>query len=539
VASPETSPAASPEASPEATTSPTGVAVTATESDTAPQPAVTVSEIPGEIVKGTVITFVATTEPVQPLMDARLERRVVPDGAWGTVRTGTTDAAGTVSFSARPNSYRTFDFRVVIASTPELTSQTRTVTVVETLPPEPAPDTPSVGLTVTDLPGSITKGEAVSITATTDPALPGTDARLERRVAPDGAWGTVRTATTDDAGTVSFSARPNSYRTFDFRVVIEADPPLTSRTQSVQVVSGSAGDDQQVTVSDVPARITKGDTLTFRVGTDPAAAGVTARLQRRASGGSWATVRSVTLSSTGAGTMTAAPNSTKTFEFRVVVATSPAATSRVQTVRVVAAATTSPTSPTFASSVSAVKPSQVTYSHRSGCPVAISSLRNLRVSYYDYGGAVRHGTVVVRAGAVDAVRAVFRRAFKQKFPFKIVRPLEYYYAGGSRSPHDSDVAAMNAGNTGAFNCRPVVGNPYRMSQHSYGNAIDYNTIQNPYVTPSRVYPDAGRQYLDRSRYRTGMILPGSVVASTMSNWGWPWGARWAHPDYQHFSSNGG
>ncbi|MGA7690145.1 MAG: M15 family metallopeptidase [Jiangellales bacterium] len=169
----------------------------------------------------------------------------------------------------------------------------------------------------------------------------------------------------------------------------------------------------------------------------------------------------------------------------------------------------------------------------------MSQLRNLRVQYRDYNGRVRTGTVVVRADAVDAVRTVFRRAYEQRFPFKLVKPLEGYYAGGARSPHDSDVAAMNAGNTGAFNCRPVVGNPYRTSQHSYGNAIDYNTIQNPYVTASRVYPTAGRAYLNRSRYQAGMILPGSVVATTMASRGWPWGARWAYPDYQHFSSNGG
>jgi hypothetical protein len=98
---------------------------------------------------------------------------------------------------------------------------------------------------------------------------------------------------------------------------------------------------------------------------------------------------------------------------------------------------------------------------------------------------------------------------------------------------------MRAGNTSAFNCRPVTGNPYRVSQHSYGNAIDINTIRNPYVTGSRVYPSTSGKWLRRSPYRPGMILSGGVVASTMRRLGWYWGARWSHPDYQHFSSNGG
>jgi hypothetical protein len=98
---------------------------------------------------------------------------------------------------------------------------------------------------------------------------------------------------------------------------------------------------------------------------------------------------------------------------------------------------------------------------------------------------------------------------------------------------------MNRGNTSAFNCRPVTGSRFRVSQHSYGNAIDINTIENPYVTGSTVYPSGSRTYLDRSPYRRGMIVRGGVVADTMRNLGWLWGARWSHPDYQHFSSNGG
>ena len=54
-----------------------------------------------------------------------------------------------------------------------------------------------------------------------------------------------------------------------------------------------------------------------------------------------------------------------------------------------------------------------------------------------------------------------------------------FYAAGRRSPTGSDLAAMRADNTSAFNCRTVTGNPYRLSQHSYGNAIDINTVRNP------------------------------------------------------------
>jgi hypothetical protein len=85
----------------------------------------------------------------------------------------------------------------------------------------------------------------------------------------------------------------------------------------------------------------------------------------------------------------------------------------------------------------------------------------------------------------------------------------------------------------------VTGNPHRASQHSYGDAIDINTVRNPHVVGSRVYPRFARTYLNRSHVRTGMIPSRGVIATTMRRLGWPWSARWSHPDYQHFSSNGG
>jgi len=140
---------------------------------------------------------------------------------------------------------------------------------------------------------------------------------------------------------------------------------------------------------------------------------------------------------------------------------------------------------------------------------------------------------------VPDILRVFRAAFTERFPIRSMRPTDAFYARGRRTPTRSDVAAMRADNTSAFNCRPVTGNPYRVSQHSYGNAIDINTVRNPYVVGRRVYPSFARTYLNRADVRTGMITRSGVIATMMRRNGWPWGARWSHPDYQHFSSNGG
>ncbi|MDX6298946.1 MAG: hypothetical protein QOF53_160 [Nocardioidaceae bacterium] len=181
----------------------------------------------------------------------------------------------------------------------------------------------------------------------------------------------------------------------------------------------------------------------------------------------------------------------------------------------------------------------VPYSYRAGCPVGPSGLRKVTINRFTYRHVVARGSLIVRASAVPDILRVFRAAFAERFPIRSMRPTDNYYAHGRRTPTQSDVAAMRADNTSAFNCRPVTGNPYRVSQHSYGNAIDINTVRNPYVVGRRVYPSFAKTYLNRSEVRTGMITRSGVIATMMRRNGWPWGARWSDPDYQHFSSNGG
>lgn len=75
--------------------------------------------------------------------------------------------------------------------------------------------------------------------------------------------------------------------------------------------------------------------------------------------------------------------------------------------------------------------------------------------------------------------------------------------------------------------------------HAYGEAIDVNTIENPYVQGSRVLPPSGRRYLDRSNSRPGMAVEGGVLVRAFDAVGWHWGGRWtSSKDYQHFSTTG-
>ena len=181
--------------------------------------------------------------------------------------------------------------------------------------------------------------------------------------------------------------------------------------------------------------------------------------------------------------------------------------------------------------VERVSRADLPYSYRSGCPVTPSGLRRVLVYHWGFDGKLQRGELIVRSSAVRPLSRVFSEAYAARFPIRAMHRVDEWRANDQR--------AMAADNTSAFNCRKVTGNPYRLSQHSYGNAIDINTFENPYVTSSRVYPPGSGRYLDRSPYRKGMIVSSGPVAEAFRALGWPWGARWRNPDYQHFSSNGG
>ena len=180
-------------------------------------------------------------------------------------------------------------------------------------------------------------------------------------------------------------------------------------------------------------------------------------------------------------------------------------------------------------------------SYRNGCPVGPERLRRLVVNYWDYKGVVRRGTLVVLASAAPVVQRAFTRAFADRFRIKKMVPVDAYYGPGV-SPTGSDVRAMNDGNTSAFNCRGVTGSRFRVSQHSYGNAIDINTFENPYVTSSKVYPaKAKKKYVkNRSKHLgdPGVLRRNSGITRVFLKARWSWGGFWAHRDWQHFSVNG-
>jgi len=187
--------------------------------------------------------------------------------------------------------------------------------------------------------------------------------------------------------------------------------------------------------------------------------------------------------------------------------------------------------PEFRSSVRTIDAAladRMTYSWRRGCPVPRRDLRYLRVTFVRFDGTARQGELVVHENHARPVVGVFRALYQARFPIRRMRLVDDYQG--------SDDASMAANNTSAFNCRRTAGGT-SWSEHSYGQAIDINPVQNPYVYGDVVEPPAGEAYVDRSPLRKGMVT--RTVRAAFADIGWSWGGSWStRKDYQHFSSTG-
>jgi D-alanyl-D-alanine carboxypeptidase len=169
---------------------------------------------------------------------------------------------------------------------------------------------------------------------------------------------------------------------------------------------------------------------------------------------------------------------------------------------------------------------------RPGCPVALSDLRRVTLTYVGFDGRAHQGALIVNRTVAAPVARAFGDLYAARFPIRRMVPIEAY--GGS------DFASIEADNTSSFNCRSATGSSH-WSEHAYGRAIDIDPIENPYVDNGTTSHPASRPYVDRPRVRMrpGVIVDGGVVTRAFARIGWGWGGRWSGPrDYQHVSASG-
>jgi hypothetical protein len=140
--------------------------------------------------------------------------------------------------------------------------------------------------------------------------------------------------------------------------------------------------------------------------------------------------------------------------------------------------------------------------YKAGCPVPLSKLRYLTLVFRGFDGRAHTGELVVNQDAVKKTVNAFQQLFALSFP------IEQMVLPGAL---DVNAKPTGDGNdTAAFVCR-TARQQTRFSAHAYGEAIDVNPFQNPYVKGDLVLPELASAYVDRAWKRRGMFLPGSAA----------------------------
>jgi hypothetical protein len=164
-------------------------------------------------------------------------------------------------------------------------------------------------------------------------------------------------------------------------------------------------------------------------------------------------------------------------------------------------------------------------------------LRLLTVWYVGFDGRTHAGQLVVNHSATAPLIQVFRQLYRLRFHIRHMAASDAY--GPRRlQPADGDVSS-------AFDCRQAVPSPCvggsgtgSWSEHAYGEAVDLNPVENPYVGCGATRSHSSRPYLNRTWHRPGMVTP--AVVRAFASVGWGWGGSWtgSTKDYMHFSATG-
>ncbi len=167
------------------------------------------------------------------------------------------------------------------------------------------------------------------------------------------------------------------------------------------------------------------------------------------------------------------------------------------------------------------------HSWHEGCPVKLSELAYLKISYWGYDNKPHVGVLIINKILAKETVNIFKKLYDIKYPIQEMKIYDTYGFGDYGKHND----------TVGFYCRPPANGTAKYSEHAYGIAIDINPLVNPYVAKSKniIWPAQSKNYTDRNQFKKGMIHSGDEVFDIFANHGWEWGGLWKNDqDYMHF-----
>lgn len=156
----------------------------------------------------------------------------------------------------------------------------------------------------------------------------------------------------------------------------------------------------------------------------------------------------------------------------------------------------------------------------------IKNLVLMNIKYISFDGNIHQGQLVIHRELSGEVEQLFDFMLKENFPVAKMIPIVKYGWSDDKSMEDN--------NTSAFNYRFVAGTT-RLSNHSFGRAIDINPFFNPVI-----YPD-GQKVPKKSIYepdKPGRLYESHPVVKEFKRLGWRWGGNFSkYSDLHHFDKN--
>ncbi len=153
----------------------------------------------------------------------------------------------------------------------------------------------------------------------------------------------------------------------------------------------------------------------------------------------------------------------------------------------------------------------------------IDSLCIVDVEYYSFDDKLHRGQLVIHKKMKTDIEQIFHLIKKRKFPVKHAIPIVKYDWNDNKS--------MAANNTSAFCYRYIAGTK-RLSNHSFGRAVDINPYNNPVIYAEGKISPEGAVY-DTSK--PGVFTESNPIVQEFIERGWRWGGNFnSLKDYHHF-----
>ena len=107
-------------------------------------------------------------------------------------------------------------------------------------------------------------------------------------------------------------------------------------------------------------------------------------------------------------------------------------------------------------------------------------LLSVKISFINIEGKTEMGELIVHQDLAEEVVDIFRDIYECRFPIVKMNPIDLYDCNDDKSMEDN--------NTSCFNYRTISGSR-KLSDHSFGKAIDINPLFNPFVKRRKIIPE--------------------------------------------------